>query len=133
MPTVDVLASHGLTATWGATSFAPTSLQHSTSASGEIDITGMDSSVLTDQNWSSRKLVYKSTEYSVVDPGEVQMEFIANADAILLVNDIGRKRELSFGNDSFTVTWNAILTQFSTQMQIGEYVRGNCTFKLTEL
>ena len=134
------LSSQGLSCKWGLTSFLVTSLQYSTSASAEMDVTGMDAGVVADPNWSDRKLVYKSTEYAVVDPGEVQIEFIANPSAVLLANEVGRKRELTFEKSddeqdpgAFSVTWNAILTQFSTQMQLGEYVRGNCTFKLTEI
>jgi len=131
----DGLPSQGLSCTWGVTAFNVTSLQYNASTSGEIDITGMDASVLSDPNWSSRKLVYKSVEYGVVDPGEVQIEFFANASAVLLSNSIGAKRLLSFSGEgeSFSVSFNAILTQFSVQMQLGEYVKGNCTFKLTEI
>ena len=131
----DGLASQGISCTWGLTSFAVTSLQYSASASAEMDVTGMDAGVVADPNWSDRKLVYKSTEYGVVDPGEVQIEFFANVSAMLLANEIGRKRLLSFSdeNNAISVTWNAILTQFSAQMQLGEYVKGNCTFKLTEI
>ncbi len=134
------LSSHGLSCTWGTTSFSVTSLQYNASASGEIDVTFIGSGTAADPNWSSRKLVYKSTEYSVVDPGEVQMEFIANTAAMALPGFVGHKRQLTFqdapatpgGTSGFTVTWKGILTQFSAQMQAGEFIRGNCTFKLTE-
>lgn len=133
MPQFDGLSSHDLECTWGGTSFRVTSLQYSRSAAAEIDITGMDSTAIADPNWSSRRLVFKSTEYSVIDPGDVQLEFVANSNAMLLANRIGHKDTLSFGNSGFGVTVNAILTQFSSQMQVGEFVKGNCTFKLTEL
>lgn len=133
MPDFDGLSSHDLECTWGTTSFRVTSLQYSRSASAEVDVTGMDSTAIADPNWSDRRLVFKSTEYGVVDPGEVQLEFIANAGAMLLSNRIGHKDNLSFGNAGFSVAVNAILTQFSSQMQVGEFVRGNCTFKLTEI
>lgn len=128
------LPSHGLSCTWGTTSFSVASLQYNESASGEIDVTGMDSGTAVDPNWSARKLVYKSTEYSVIDPGEVQLEFIATAAEMSLSGATGQKRQLTFSGatNSFSVTWMAILTQFSAQMQVGEFVRGNCTFKLTE-
>lgn len=125
-------ATTGLECTWGTFSFNVKSLSYSRSAAAEIDITGMDSSAITDPNWTNRRLVVKSTEYSVIDPGEVQLEFVTNAAGLTLSNFIGRKDKLTFKTDEFEVTSQAILTQFSVQMQVGEFVTCNCTFKLTD-
>lgn len=126
-------ATAGLECTWGTYTLNVKSLSYSRSAAAEIDITGMDSSLITDDNWSNRKLVIKSTEYSVIDPGEVQLEFTTNAFGLTLSGWIGKKNELKFKTDEFEVASKAILTQFSMQMQVGEFVTCNCTFKFTEL
>jgi len=126
-------ATNGLECTWAGFRFAVRSLSYSRSASAEVDITCMDSSAETDSNNSTRRLAVKSVEYGIVDPGEVQLEFLASAAGLTLSNLIGRKSELSFSTDEFEVASQAILTQFSSQMQVGEFITCNCTFKFTEL
>jgi|688.fasta_scaffold146903_4 hypothetical protein len=139
MAVKDAVSSQGIACAWGTTVIEVTSLQYNRSASAEIDITGVDSAATTDPNWSTRRVVVKSTEYGVVDPGEVQLEFVANAAVMLLRDHVGYKRLLSLSNSPapggvgpVNVSVNAILSQFSIQSQVGEVVRGNCTFRLTE-
>jgi hypothetical protein len=93
----------------------------------------MASTAETDASNSTRKLAVKSVEYGIIDPGEVQLEFQTNVTGLGLSNLIGRKSELIFKTDEFTVQTQAILTQFSMQMQVGEVITCNCTFKFTEL
>lgn len=126
-------ATSGLACTWAGFTFAVRSLSYSRSASAEVDITCMDSSAETDASNSTRRLTVKSVEYGIIDPGEVQLEFQTNATGLGLRNLIGRKSELKFKTDEFEVASQAILTQFSMQMQVGEFITCNCTFKFTEL
>lgn len=125
-------ATKGLECTWAGFTFEVKSLSYSRSAAAEIDITCMGSAVETDSNNSTRKLVVKSVEYGIVDPGEVQLEFVTNVTGLTLSGFIGRKSELKFNTDEFEVASQAVLTQFSSQMQVGEFVTCNCTFKFTE-
>ena len=126
-------ATKGLECTWAGFTLGVKSLSYSRSASAEVDITCMASTAETDASNSTRKLAVKSVEYGIIDPGEVQLEFQTNVTGLGLSNLIGRKSELIFKTDEFTVQTQAILTQFSMQMQVGEVITCNCTFKFTEL
>jgi len=126
-------ASKGLECTWAGFMLNVKSLSYSRSASAEVDITCMDSSAQTDEKNSTRRLTVKSVDYGIIDPGEVQLEFLTGANGLTLSSLIGRKSELKFKTDEFEVASQAILTQFSMQMQVGEFITCNCTFKFTEL
>lgn len=104
-------------------------MQYSRSASGEIDMTHMDSEMFTDPQNSTRKLLKKSTTFGIIDPGELTIEFFGPGG--FNENAIGQKALLSVVGVDNSPSCQAILTQISTQVAAGELLKGNCTFRLT--
>jgi len=134
-----MITPHGAVCTWGTTRLNIQSLRFSASAPAEIDITGMQAIVDTDPNYSNRKIVRRQVDYGVRDLGEVTVEFIANTSVLGLDRFIGTRRQLIFtstaggGAGYLTVTSPfAFLTAASLQAQVGDLVRGNLTFKLSD-
>lgn len=122
----------GLTLKWGTTDIGVTSLKYSGSAAAEIDITGVDGTIITDTENTNRKLIKKTIDYAVIDMGEVSCDFFGPGefDAKLL----GSKRLLKLdGNTSIVFSVQAFLTQISLDIAAGDLVKGSCTFKLSDL
>jgi hypothetical protein len=126
-------AAQGITITWNGFTIIATSVSYSRQAPGEVDITSMESTVLTDKSNSNRRVVKKSVEFAVVDLGEVNIEFVGPGG----FNDsyIGMKSQLSITGSAaanFPMGQQAFLTALSVQASAGELVRGNCTFRLSD-
>lgn len=137
------LPSQSLTCSWGSISdLRITSLQFSGEMTGEIDVTGMDATVLPDPQNTNRRVVRKSVDYAVLDYGSVTVDFFAKPSGLFSLQDtsdyIGRKNVLTItrpaeqGVPSISYSHNAFLTSFSFQAATGELVRGTCTFKLSD-
>lgn len=133
-----VSTCQGITLQWGDHIIGVTGMQYSRSAAGEIDITSMSSTIYPDSSNTSRALVRKSIDYSVVDMGELSCEFFGTGS--LDETHIGCLKDLSVvglastdGGDVRTLTAiKAYLTQVSTQIVAGDLVKGSCTFKLSD-
>lgn len=85
-------------------------------------------------------MIWKEVESCVADPGEVTVDFWAvAADYYGLVDAIGHKRLLQvkerdkLGNETGTVllSYQCILTKVDLDANVGEYVRGSVTFRLS--
>jgi len=131
MPFSVIQSSHGVNLTWGTTVIHVTSMQYSRSAAAEVDTTGFDNTVYQDPQNTNRKMLVKSVDYAIVDPGELSCEFYGPGgfDETLL----GLKRSLSVqGGVANSPSGWAVLTQISTQMAVGDLIKGSCTFKLSD-
>ena len=140
----DPLASQGVTLKWGTVTFTAVSVQYSASVAGEMDITSMSSRMVADTQYPNRKLVMRSVDYSVVDPGELSIEFISTTnDFSVVTSSIGMQKVLRFekpneaqtglaSGSAFSVTAHAFITQYGYQAQVGDFIRGSCTFKLSD-
>lgn len=128
MPFTTALSSHGITLSWGTTTIGVTSMQWSGSSAGEIDITSMESAVVEDEDWSTHKLVMKSVDYSVVDLGELTCEFFGPGG--FTTYQIGTQKLLTVGGTNLSRP--AFLTRIGYQISVGEYVKGSCTFRLSD-
>lgn len=144
------VAAQGIKITWGTTEIIATSVSYNRQAQGEIDITSMESSVLTDQENTNRRTVKKSIEFAVVDHGELNLEFVGpggfNETHIglkkkLVITGSGSGISISTGSgvqvtgnpaENFPTGVQAFLTAISVQASAGELVRGNCTFRLSD-
>jgi hypothetical protein len=104
-------------------------MQHTASAAAEIDITSMQSSVFTDQFLPRRRIVSKSVDYAISDPGELSCEFYGPGGFNYTL--LGQQRSLSVPGLPGGGVIPAFLTQISTQIVAGELVKGSCTFKLS--
>jgi hypothetical protein len=131
---------HGAVCTWGTTGLAVQSLRFSCAAPAEIDITGMDAVVDTDPNMTDRKIVRRQVDYGVRDLGEVSVDFVAGTAVDNFSRLIGTRRPLNFktsggisGVQGYSLTSPyAFLTSFSIQAQVGDYIRGSLTLKLSD-
>jgi hypothetical protein len=131
---------HGAVCTWGDTRLNVQSVRASYSAPSEIDITGMKAIVDSDPNDTNRKIVRRQVDYGVRDLGEVSLEFVANTSVSNFSNLIGTRRSFSFVSSSgsldvagYSLTSPfAYLTSFSIQAQVGDFIRGSATFKLSD-
>jgi hypothetical protein len=121
------LSSQGIVLHWGSADIGVTRLSYSGSSAGEIDITSMGSTSVTDPNFSNHKLMKKSVDYSVIDLGEISCDFFGPCG--FDIDDLGTQRSLSV--DGLNLTSPAFLTAMSTEVVAGELVRGSCTFKLS--
>jgi hypothetical protein len=128
---------------WGILTLPVQSIQYSGSAAGEIDVTSVsstaygDPSIVSDPEWSTRKLIKKSVDFAVVDKGEVSCDFFAQTADLGALHHaesyVGIRKVLTLAMGStFVVTHNAFLTNFQYQLGVGDNIRGNCTFKLTD-
>jgi len=122
------VSSHDITLSWGGRTFGVTAMQWSGSAVSEIDITSMDSLVIEDLNYSGHKLVKKSVDYAVVDLGELTCDYFGPGG--FTTDDLGTQSTLSVGG--LGLSKPAFLTKIGWQASVGEYVKGNCTFRLSD-
>ena len=131
---------HGAVCTWGNTRLNVQSVRASYSAPSEIDITGMQAIVDSDPNDTNRKIVRRQVDYGVRDLGEVSLDFVANTSVTNFSRLIGTRGLFEFksssnspgvGGYSLTSPF-AYLTSFSIQAQVGDFVRGSATFKLSD-
>ena len=122
------LSSQGITINWGTTVIGVTRMSYSGSAAAEVDITSMNSTYVTDPNFSDRKLMKKVVDFGVIDLGELSCDFFGPSG--FGTDLIGTQRDLSVTNLNFSSP--AFLTAISTEVVVGELVRGSCTFKLSD-
>jgi hypothetical protein len=120
--------AQGVEISWGSTNITATSISYSMSAAGEVDVTSMDSTIYTDPNNTSNKRIVKEVEYGMIDPGEVQVEFIG--PSTFDQSFIGQKNSLRITNLGSSDSADAYLTNLSIQAKAGELVTGSCTFRL---
>lgn len=120
--------SQGVTLKWAGEEIIVTSLSYSRSASAEVDVTGMDSTAYTDPKNSNNKRVVKEVEFGIIEPGELQCEFVG--PSTFDESKIGCKGTLSVGGLDNAVSGNAYLTNVQIQARAGESVTGSCTFRL---
>ena len=113
------------------------SISTTSSAEGEIDITGTNATVLSDGANTGNKVVIREIDYGLIDLGEIQVEFFGPAGA---ASWLGMKRQVSFqggGTDSTpklnsgTRTTYGIVTNLSTQIVAGDLVKGTLTLRLS--
>lgn len=126
-------SSHGVSLAWGTTRIGLTSMQYSRSAAAEIDTTGFNNTVFQDPQNTNRKMLVKSVDYAIVDPGELSCEFYGPGGFNETL--IGIKRHLSLASAdgvSNSPSGPAVLTQISTQLAVGDLIKGSCTFKLSD-
>jgi hypothetical protein len=140
MPTTEPFSSHCLSFSWGENAFNATSIKRSASSAVEVDVTHMESKITSDPQNTDRKMIWKEVESSVVEPGEVAIEFFAvSTQMYALPEAIGWKQLLTVterdldGNDTgnVLVSYQAILTKVDLDAAVGEFVRGSATFKLS--
>jgi hypothetical protein len=133
-------SSHYLKLYWGGNVFYANSIKRSASSAVEVDITSMNSTITSDPDNTDRKMIWKEVESCVADPGEIAVDFWAvSADLEGLPDALGYKRLLQvrkvddFGNETgdVLVSYQCILTKVDLDANVGEYVRGSVTFKLS--
>jgi hypothetical protein len=133
-------SSHCLKLYWGGNVFYANSIKRSASSATEVDVTSMTSTITSDPDNTDRKMIWKEVESCVADPGEVNVEFWAvSEDLYGLPDAIGYKRLLQVreldqnGNPtgSILLSYQCILTSVSLDANVGEYVRGSVTFRLS--
>jgi hypothetical protein len=145
----DLVSSQGVTFSWKDVDFTATSIQYKMDAAAEYDMTSMSSPVVSlDTANTNAVRVVKSYDYAVVDRGEVTMDFFANTNCFSLTAAVGHDGTLTLRQTEpdtsnpfysqlggqvtvFEITSNAFLTSFSFAAQVGSYITGNCTFKLS--
>lgn len=125
-----VQSSHGITLSWGTTNIGVTSMQYSRSAAAEIDTTGFTNTINQDPDNTDRKYIVRSVDYAVVDPGELSCEFYGPGG--FNENFLGIKRVLSLTGLTTGPSTQAVLTQISTQLAVGDLIKGSCTFRLSD-
>jgi hypothetical protein len=121
------LSSQGITLKWGTTEIGVTRMSYSGSAAGEVDITSFSSSSVTDPNFSNHVLIKKDVDYSVIDLGELSCDFFGPEG--FGIDLLGTQRTLSV--NGLNLSCPAFLTAISSEVVVGELVRGSCTFKLS--
>jgi hypothetical protein len=100
----------------------------------------MQAIVDTDPNMTDRKIVRRQVDYGVRDLGEVSVDFVAGTAVSNFNRLIGTRRSLNFatsGGSSGVQGYNitspyAFLTSFSIQAQVGDFIRGSLTLKLSD-
>ena len=127
MPFTTELSSQGITLSWGTTTIGVTRMSYSGSSAGEVDITSMSSTVVTDPNNTDHRLVKKDIDFSVIDLGELSCDFFGPAG--FGIDVLGTKNSLSVSG--LNLSSPAFLTAISHEVVVGELVRGSCTFKLS--
>lgn len=125
----EVAHSQGINLSWGSTQIRVTSLSYSRSAQNEVDVTAITSPAYVDPNNSSNKRAVKEVEYGLIDPGELQCEFVG--PSTFNVSSIGCKNLITVMGLSNAPSQQAYLTNMSIQAKAGELVTGSCTFRLT--
>lgn len=133
-------SSHCLKLYWGGSVFYANSIKRSASSASEVEVTGMNSTITSDPNNTDRKMIWKEVESCVVDPGEVTVDFFAaSRDFYRLPDAIGNKRLLVVKERSTSgvelptvlLSYQCILTKVDFDANVGEYVRGSVTFRLS--
>lgn len=121
------LSSQGITLKWGTTEIGVTRMSYSGSSAGEVDITSMNSTMITDSNNTDHKLLKKEIDYSIIDLGEVTCDFFGPPG--FNIDLLGTRNNLSVSGLNLSAP--AFLTGISSEVVVGELVRGTCTFKLS--
>lgn len=122
--------AQGINVTWGTTTITITSLSYSRSAESEVDVTAMDSYLVSDtENTDRPPRLMKEVEYTIVDPGELQCEFIGPGD--FGDEAPGLMKTLAVTGLTNCNGGRAILKSMSVQAKAGELITGSCTFRLT--
>ena len=120
--------------------FYANSIKRTASSATEVDVTSMNSKITSDPNNSDRKMIWKEVESCVADPGEVTVDFWAvKEDLYGLPDALGYKKLLAVrevgtdGVETGTVllSYQCILTKVDLDANVGEYVRGSVTFRLS--
>jgi hypothetical protein len=126
----EVVESQGITVRWGGVNIVVTGIRYNRSAAGEVDVTGIRSFAWTDAANSDNRRVVKEVEYSVIDPGEVECDFVG--PSTFDESWVGNRRLLTIsGLDNAPSGVQAYLTNLSIQARAGELVTGSCTFRLS--
>ncbi len=145
LPGGEPVSSQGVSCSWGDVTMTATSVQFQQAAAAEYDITGFDARITADPGNTCHFLVTKSVDYAVIEPGELNVDFIANMSALGLTSKIGLSKLVTFKQQpssggsaliqsapSFNITATAFLTSISLNAQVGQFITGNCTFKLSD-
>lgn len=122
------VSSQGITVNWGTTSIGVTRMSYSGSAAAEVDITSMNSNYVTDPNFSRHKMMKKVVDFGVIDLGELSCDFFGPGGFNSRL--IGTQRTLSVSE--LGMSSPAFLTAMSSEVVVGEFVRGSCTFRLSD-
>ena len=144
LPGGDPVSSHGIRFSWGDRTMTATSVQFQQAAAAEYDVTSFSSRTVADSGNTCHFLVVKEYDYAVVEPGEVSVEFLANTGVFAMTSDVGFSKLATFEHVSetqngllsqssvtFRITATAFLTTISLNAQVGQYISGNCTFRLS--
>jgi hypothetical protein len=133
-------SSHCLRLFWGGGVFYVTSIKRSASSAVEVDITHMNSQITRDPKNTDRKMIWKEVESCVADPGEVTVDFWATKeDFYSLPDSVGHKKLLQVKEvlqngqvtNNVILSYQCILTKVDLDVNVGEYVRGSVTFRLS--
>ena len=115
--------------------FYANSIKRSVSSATEVDVTGMNSTITSDPNNTDRKMIWKEVESCVADPGEVSVDFWAVAEDLYGLPDaVGYKKLLQVKHvdtGAVLLSYRCILTKVDLDANVGEYVRGSVTFRLS--
>jgi len=113
-------------------------MQYSRSAAAEVDITSMGVvggpavTVVEDDYDSGHRLIVKSIDYGMVDPGQLSVDYydVGQLDE----SHIGKKRPLTVvgSPEDSAPARHAFLTELGSQYKVGEFVIGNATFKFSD-
>lgn len=127
-----------VTLSWGSIQLDVTSVQYSQSAAAEVDITsmgvvgGLADTVIEDEEDDRHRLVVKSIDYGVLDPGQISIEYFDLGQ--LREEHVGKKRRLvvvGSPEDSAPQRF-AFLTDRGSQYKVGEFVMATATFKFSD-
>jgi hypothetical protein len=141
---MELISSQGATLTWGGITFSVTSVQVNFASGNEIEITSMSSRTVSDKENTGKMFIERDWDaaFNGENSAEISIEFFAekwividkpfeliglkrNFELVLPENDQGEGRGLVLGGGSK----EAVLTQISLGVSIGEYVTGNATFR----
>jgi hypothetical protein len=133
-------SSHCLKLYWGGNVFYANSIKRSASSATEVDVTSMDSTITSDPKNTNRKMIWREVDSCIADPGEVAVDFWAvKEDLYGLPDALGYKKLLQVkevGTDgretsNVLLSYQCILTKVDIEANVGEYVRGSVTFRLS--
>lgn len=134
----DPTPSAGVTLTWGSIQLDVTSISFSQSAAAEIDITsmgvvgGLADTVIEDEEDDRHRLVVKSIDYAVLEPGQLSIEYFDQGQ--LNETHVGKKRKLvAVGSSEDSIPQRfAFLTERGGQYKVGEFVMATAVFKFSD-
>jgi hypothetical protein len=103
-----------------------------------MDITSMgivggpEDTVMEDEFDTGHRLVVKSIDYGVLDPGQLSIEYFDNGQ--LGEEHVGKKRKLVVTGSPEDSAPNrfAFLTELGSQYKVGEFVVSTATFKFSD-